>query len=73
MEDLILIRILTVIVLVNFCAVSNAAVYTWIDENGVKNYGDMVPLKYQNQADKENVKVAPAASQPKASKALPKS
>lgn len=46
-----------------YAVVSQAETYEWIDDKGIKNYGDSVPKKYQNKAKvieiKENVISAP--------------
>ena len=30
---------------------AQAEIYTWVDENGKKHFGDRVPEKYKTQAD----------------------
>ena len=40
-----------------------AEMYKWVDENGKTHFGDSVPLKYQQQADKLNKAVAPTDQQ----------
>jgi hypothetical protein len=46
-----------------YVVVSQAETYEWIDDKGVKNYGDSVPSKYKHKANpveiKENVIPAP--------------
>lgn len=38
------------LVLSLFVSFASAEVYTWVDENGKKHYGDSVPAKYQTQS-----------------------
>ncbi|WP_020167984.1 MULTISPECIES: DUF4124 domain-containing protein [Methylotenera] len=46
-----------------YTVVSQAETYEWVDDKGVKNYGDSVPAKYKHKANtieiKENVIAAP--------------
>lgn len=45
-----MIKKLILLILVAFVSNTSAEVYTWIDENGVKHFGDKIPEKYQQQA-----------------------
>ena len=56
-----------------YAAVSQAETYEWIDDKGVKNYGDSVPAKYKNKASTVEIKpnVIPAPVVPKPVTATP--
>ena len=48
---------IVVIVLLLFTSISHARVYTWVDENGKKHFGDIIPSQYQGQVDDVNVEI----------------
>jgi hypothetical protein len=52
-----------------FSTVIQAGVYTWIDENGKKHFGDVIPPQYAGQVDGVDVKIhTPTEEQIKSAK-----
>ena len=40
-----------------FASIIHAGVYTWIDENGKKHFGDVIPPQYAGQVDDVEVEI----------------
>ncbi len=45
------------IMLLLFSSLAHARIYTWIDENGRKQFGDVIPPQYRGQVDDVRVNI----------------